>query len=222
MRILQPMKFTLRQLLGLAWNMKEGLHEREVDPNPIVQFRTWYDDAVRAKIMMPDAMALATVTPEGAPAARMVLLKSVDDRGFTFYTNYDSRKAEELDRSQTAALLFHWVQFQRQVRISGSVSKISAQESDEYFRTRPRESQISAHASPQSRVVANRGELDREYKRYEELFRGKAVPRPERWGGYRLKPKTLEFWKGRIGRLHDRILYELQQNGDWKITRLAP
>lgn len=201
--------------------MKGELSERDIDPDPIQQFRKWYDDAVGAKLLLPDAMTLATVTTDGKPAARMVLLKSVDQHGFTFYTNYNSRKASELDASPWAALLFHWVQLQRQVRISGPAGRISTEESDAYFKTRPRESQISAHASPQSQVVAGREELEREYRRVEELYRGKIVPRPPHWGGYCLKPESIEFWKGRIGRLHDRILYE-RQSGGWTIKRLAP
>ena len=202
--------------------MKDELSERDIDPDPIVQFKKWFDDAVAAKLLLPDAMTLATVTPDGKPSARMVLLKSVDKDGFTFYTNYNSRKASELGATPWATLLFHWVQLQRQVRVSGSIAKISAEESDNYFRTRPRESQISAHASPQSEVVADRDELVREYKRIEELYRGKPVPRPSHWGGYCLTPKSIEFWKGRIGRLHDRLLYELQSDGKWTIKRLAP
>jgi pyridoxamine 5'-phosphate oxidase len=202
--------------------MKDELNERDIDPNPIIQFKKWFDDAVAAKLLLPDAMTLATVTRDGKPSARMVLLKSVDEHGFTFYTNYNSRKANELDGTPWASLLFHWVQLQRQVRISGSVTRVSAEESDKYFQTRPRESQIGAHASPQSQVVANREELEREYKRIEELYRGKAVPRPAHWGGYCVTPSSIEFWKGRIGRLHDRILYELKLDGTWTIQRLAP
>ncbi|HTK82522.1 MAG TPA: pyridoxamine 5'-phosphate oxidase [Bacteroidota bacterium] len=202
--------------------MKDELLERDADPDPIRQFKKWYDDARKAKILLPEAMTLATAGGDGKPSARMVLLKSFDQHGFIFYTNYESRKAKELTGSPAAALLFHWAQLQRQVRISGEATKVTAEESDAYFQTRPRESQISAHASTQSRVVTDRAELEKEYKRIEEKYRGKTVPRPANWGGYCVKPESIEFWKGRLGRLHDRLLYEKQSDGIWVIRRLAP
>jgi len=216
------MKFTLRQLFTTVRHMNEELDERGVDRNPIAQFQTWFDDARSAKIMLPEAMTLATVTSSGKPAARMVLLKGVDDRGFVFYTNYHSAKSHELAAHPYAALVFHWESLQRQVRISGRVSRISSDESDAYFRTRARESQLGAHASPQSDVVADRTALDALYHRFEKSFEGKPVTRPEHWGGYRLAPDSIEFWKGRVGRLHDRILYESDGKGGWTIKRLAP
>ena len=216
------MKITLRQLFKLARNIKGELNEQTIDPDPIRQFQQWLDDAVTSKLMLPESMTLATVTPDGKPSARMVLLKSVDERGFIFYTNYNSRKAKELDANGWAGLVFHWVELQRQVRIEGSVTKISTDESDAYFKTRPRDSQVGAHASPQSDVVTSREVLEENYKRIEELYRGKPIPRPSHWGGYCVKPTRIEFWKGRLGRLHDRILYELQSDGKWTIKRLAP
>ncbi len=216
------MKITLRQLFKLARNIRGELSEQTINADPIKQFQQWFDDAKAAKIFLPDAMTLATVTANGKPAARMVLLKSVDDRGFTFYTNFNSRKAKELDAHSYAVLVFHWIELQRQVRIEGTVTKVSAEEADEYFKTRPRESQIGAHASPQSDVVASRKELEENYKRIEELYKGKSVPRPSHWGGYCVKPTSIEFWKGRLGRLHDRIQYELRSDGKWTIKRLAP
>jgi len=216
------MKITLRQLFKLARNIRGELSEQTVDANPIKQFQQWFDDAKAAKIFLHDAMTLATVTADGKPSARMVLLKSVDERGFIFYTNFNSRKAKELDAHGYAALTFHWTELQRQVRIEGTVTKVSAYDADAYFKTRPRESQIGAHASPQSDIVASRNKLEENYKRIEELYKGKAVPRPLHWGGYCVKPTSIEFWKGRLGRLHDRIVYELQPDGKWIIKRLAP
>jgi pyridoxamine 5'-phosphate oxidase len=202
--------------------MNDELDEHTIARDPIKQFRAWFDDARSAKIMLPEAMTLATISDAGNPSARMVLLKTVDERGFIFYTNYLSTKSRELEGHPHAALVFHWDVLQRQVRISGTVTKISAEESDAYFRTRPRESQIGAHTSQQSSIVANREELETEYKRIEKMYEGKSIPRPVHWGGYCLSPKAIEFWKGRIGRLHDRILYEIQPDNRWIIKRLAP
>lgn len=216
------MKITFWQLLKLARNVKGGLDEQTIDPNPVRQFQSWFNDALDAKLMLPESMALATVGADGKPSARMVLLKSVDDSGFVFYTNYHSRKAKELDTGGWAALVFHWVELHRQVRVEGTVTKVSGEESDAYFKKRPRESQIGAHASPQSEVTASRDALDQNYKRIEELYRGKTIPRPSHWGGYRVNPTSIEFWKGRLGRLHDRILYERRPDGMWTMKRLAP
>ncbi|HEV8537884.1 MAG TPA: pyridoxamine 5'-phosphate oxidase [Bacteroidota bacterium] len=216
------MKITLWQILKLARNIRGGLDEQTIDPDPIRQFQGWLKDAVDAKLMLPESMALATAGADGKPSARMVLLKSADERGFVFFTNYNSRKAKELDATRWAALTFHWVELHRQVRIEGTAARISAEESDAYFATRPRESQLGAYASPQSDIVASREALDQNYKRIEELYRGKPIPRPFHWGGYRVKPVSIEFWKGRFGRLHDRILYDLQPDGSWGIKRLAP
>lgn len=203
--------------------LDEGnLDERTVDRDPIRLFRRWFDDAIRSGSRLPDAATLATATKEGRPSARMVLLKQVDERGFVFYTNYRSSKAKELDENPRAALVCYWVHLDRQVRVEGEVEKISAQESDEYFQTRPRESQIGALASPQSEVIENREVLDQRYSELDEHYRDRAVERPAHWGGYRIKPERIEFWSNRPGRLHDRILYERQGDGSWSIKRLAP
>ena len=199
----------------------EGLDEKTIDRDPIKQFQIWFDEAVAAKLPMPEAMTLATATPDGKPSARMVLLKQVDHDGFVFFTNYNSAKAEQLDANPYAALVFYWSQMDRQVRVEGSVVKTPAQESREYFRTRPRESQIGAWASTQSQAISSREVLEQRAHELEELYRDRDVDCPEHWGGYRLKPERIEFWKSRIGRLHDRILYQ-RDGGGWSITRLAP
>ena len=199
----------------------EGLDEKTIDRDPIKQFQIWFDEAVAAKLPMPEAMTLATATPDGKPSARMVLLKQVDHDGFVFFTNYNSAKAEQLDANPYAALVFYWSQMDRQVRVEGSVVKTPAQESREYFRTRPRESQIGAWASTQSQAISSREVLEQRAHELEELYRDRDVDCPEHWGGYRLKPERIEFWKSRIGRLHDRILYQ-RDGGGWTITRLAP
>ena len=167
-------------------------------------------------------MILSTATRDGHPCSRVVLLKQVDGRGFTFFTNYNSRKGKELDANAHVSLLFYWTQLDRQVRIEGSVVRVSVKESEEYFRTRPRGSQIGAHASTQSERIANRDVLEQRFAELETLYAGKEIPRPPHWGGYCLKPQRMEFWQGRDNRLHDRILYELQPDGHWKIGRLAP
>jgi len=198
------------------------LTEETVDRNPIAQFQKWCGDAAATGMHLPEAMTLATATKEGRPTARLVLLKNVDKDGFVFYTNYRSAKAKELDENPFAALVFYWPQLDRQVRIDGAVSRVSARESDEYFQTRPRESQLGALASPQSEIIASRDVLEERFRELERQYEGRPIDRPEHWGGYRLKPARIEFWKSRPGRLHDRILYELQPDGSWSIKRLAP
>lgn len=199
----------------------EGLDEKTIDRDPIKQFQIWFHDAVTANLRMPEAMTLATATPDGKPSARMVLLKQVDHDGFVFFTNYHSAKAEQLDANPYAALVFYWSQLDRQVRVEGRVVKTSAQESRDYFRTRPRESQIGAWASEQSQAISGRDVLEQRALELDELYRDREVDHPEHWGGYRVKPERIEFWTSRVGRLHDRILY--QRHGDtWTITRLAP
>ena len=201
--------------------MTEGLDEKTIDRDPIRQFQTWLNEAFAAKLPLAEAMTLATATPDGKPSARMVLLKQVDHDGFVFYTNYNSSKARQLDANPYAALVFYWAQLDRQVRVEGSISKTSAEESRAYFSTRPRESQIGAWASEQSEAIANRAVLEARAVELEKEYCDREVDCPEHWGGYRLKPERIEFWKSRIGRLHDRILY--QREGDsWTITRLAP
>jgi pyridoxamine 5'-phosphate oxidase len=200
----------------------ETLNEETVDPDPINQFNRWFDDAKAAGIPMPEAMTMANATSDGRPSARMLLLKQADAAGFVFYTNYQSRKARELEANPFAALVFYWQKLDYQVRVEGPVERTSPAESDEYFATRPRESQLGALASPQSEVVAGRAILESRLAELEESYRDRPVERPAHWGGYRLQPERIEFWKSRPGRLHDRLLYERQPNGTWQLTRLAP
>jgi len=201
--------------------MTTGLDEQTINPDPIKQFQIWFNDAITAKLPLPEAMTLATATPDGKPSARMVLLKQADHDGFVFFTNYRSAKAEQLDDNPYAALVFYWSQLDRQVRVEGSVVRTSEQESRDYFKTRPRESQIGAWASAQSQAIRGRDVLERRAQELEDLYAGREVDCPEYWGGYRLRPERIEFWKSRIGRLHDRILYQRDPSG-WSISRLAP
>jgi pyridoxamine 5'-phosphate oxidase len=200
----------------------ESIDEKTVDRDPLMLFQRWLDEAMAAGIHLAEAMTLATATAEGKPSARLVLLKGADKRGFVFYTNYNSMKARELDSNPQAALVFYWPQLERQVRVEGEVERTGTNESDAYFKTRPRESQIGALASPQSEVIASRETLQQKADELEKLYEGREVGRPAHWGGYRLLPQRIEFWKGRPGRLHDRIVYERQVDGSWSIKRLAP
>jgi pyridoxamine 5'-phosphate oxidase len=199
-----------------------GLDEATVDRDPIKLFRNWFAAAVASGSRLPESMTLATATSNGKPSARVVLLKNVDANGFVFYTNYRSAKAQQLDENPQAALVFYWVGLDRQVRVEGRVERVSAAESDEYFRTRPRESQLGALASPQSEVIESREVLEGSLRALEEEYRDREVPRPAHWGGYRLKPERIEFWENRPGRLHDRIAYDRQTDDSWTIKRLAP
>lgn len=189
------------------------------DPLPL--FADWFEAAGEADLVEPTAMTLATADPMGRPSARMVLLKGFDAEGFRFYTNLESRKARELAVNPNAALVFWWDRLQRQVRIEGEVRELPADESDRYFASRPRGSQLGAHASPQSRVILSRGDLEKALEQTESHFAGRTVSRPEHWGGYLLVPRALEFWQGRESRLHDRIRYRRNDNG-WQHERLAP
>jgi pyridoxamine 5'-phosphate oxidase len=201
--------------------MPAPLLESGLPADPILQFQRWFDEAAAAGIAQPNAMTLATVSSDGQPSARIVLLKRVDRRGFEFYTNYHSRKGRELDGNPRSALVFHWEPLGRQVRIEGEAAKITPRESDAYFHSRPAEHQIGAWASAQSQP-ATRQELD---TRFEELlahYAGARVPRPPHWGGYRLAPGLIEFWQQRQARLHDRIRYRRQPDGSWRFDRLAP
>lgn len=200
----------------------ETLDEKRIERDPIKQFQLWLDDAIAARLPLPEAMTLATATPGGRPSARMVLLKQADQDGFVFFTNYHSPKAQQLESNPYAALVFYWPQLDRQVRIDGQVERTSAEESQLYFQTRPRESQIGAWASPQSSVIAGREVLEQRAQELEEYYRDRAIECPGHWGGYRLHPEKIEFWKSRPGRLHDRILYERLSDGTWTIKRLAP
>lgn len=198
------------------------LSEADVDPDPLRQFRLWLDEAIRAQLPEPTAMTLATVGADGAPGARTVLLKGVEATGFTFFTNYESRKAADLAAHATAVLLFHWIELERQVRIDGTATRVSAGESDAYFASRPAPARLGAWASPQSRVIPDRGWLERELAAARERFgSSEDIPRPPHWGGYRVAPSSVEFWQGRPSRLHDRIRYQ-REAGGWRIERLAP
>jgi len=202
---------------------RASLAEADVDPDPLRQFQRWLHEAVQAELPEPTAMTLATVAADGTPAARIVLLKGVDAGGFLFFTNYQSRKGAELTARPAAALLFHWVELERQVRIEGAVSKAAPEESDAYFATRPHLTRLGAWASPQSRVIPDREWLERELAAARERFaaQGEHMPRPPHWGGYRVAPTSLEFWQGRASRLHDRLRY--RRDGTlWQLERLAP
>lgn len=200
----------------------ETLLETDVAANPIQQFQKWWNQITSSDALEPNAMTLATASADGLPSARTVLLKGFDERGFVFFTNYKSLKGEQLEENPKACLLFHWKELERQVRITGLVAKLPETESDEYFQLRPVGSRIGAWASPQSAVIENREWLEREFHKREQEFSDGHVPRPPHWGGYRVKPVIIEFWQGRFSRLHDRIQYTLQENGVWKIERLAP
>ncbi len=202
---------------------RAALTEADVDADPMRQFERWLSEAMRAELPEPTAMALATADAAGHPSARIVLLKGAGADGFVFYTNYDSRKGGELASRPEAALLFHWVELERQVRIEGRVGKVSAAESDAYFESRPVPSRIGASVSPQSRVIPDRAWLEREFAAAELRVgtQGTAVPRPAHWGGYRLVPMVMEFWQGRSSRLHDRIRYR-HDGAQWRVERLAP
>jgi pyridoxamine 5'-phosphate oxidase len=193
-----------------------------LDADPIKQFVRWFQAAGQAGIPLPDAMTLATADQQGKPSARMVLLKGVDERGFVFFTNYQSQKAQDLTENPLAALVFCWLPLSRQVRIEGSVETLGAAESDAYFASRPRGHQIEAHASPQSRLIRDRAFLEKQFDAVARQYAGQDVPRPGHWGGYRIVPAMVEFWQEGANRLHDRLRYRRDRNGRWVIERLAP
>jgi len=199
-----------------------ALDEDITGNDPIAFFRTWFKEGETAQITEINAMTLATVDAKSQPHARIVLLKGLDQQGFVFFTNYDSAKGHEIGATPRAALLFFWKELERQVRIEGSIEKISTEESDNYFKSRPEGSRIGAWASPQSREIADRSILDRNYARYEEEFSNVDIPRPPHWGGYRVVPHHIEFWQGRASRMHDRILFTKNAAGNWDKSRLAP
>lgn len=199
-----------------------SLSETDVNPDPVIQFRTWWDEAIRAQIEEVNAMTLATASCDGVPSARIVLLKDLSEKGFSFFTNYDSFKGQQLAENPRACLVFFWKELERQVRVTGIIEKLSPQESDAYYSSRPEASRIGAWASPQSRVIKSREWLETKNDYFRAHFMEKAIGRPPHWGGYRVKPVCLEFWQGRPSRLHDRIQYLLQENATWKTERLAP
>jgi len=201
--------------------MPAPLLESGLNPDPILQFQRWFEDAAGAGISQPNAMTLATVSRDGAPSARIVLLKRVDKHGFEFYTNYLSRKGRELDGNPRVALVFHWEPLGRQVRIEGEATKVSPKESDAYFHSRPLEHRIGAWSSSQSEP-ATREELERRYEEIKAQYSAGGIPRPPHWGGFRVVPRAIEFWQQRPARLHDRILYERRPEGSWRIRRLSP
>ncbi|KAI9549242.1 pyridoxamine 5' [Daphnia sinensis] len=209
----------------------QSLDIADVDPNPFVQFAKWFEDTIKAEILEPNAMTLSTATPEGKPSSRIVLLKGLEFHhpelqtgGFVFYTNYNSQKGEEMAANPHVSLCFNWLDLQRQVRIEGTVSKVSADISTEYFNSRPKLSRIGAWVSNQSQVVPDRAYLENRFKELSEKYEDtEGVPRPAHWGGYIVKPTLIEFWQGRRSRLHDRICYtKLEGSEEWKIERLAP
>jgi pyridoxamine 5'-phosphate oxidase len=200
---------------------RASLSEQDVACDPVVQFGKWLDEAREARIPEPNAMSVATVAADGRPSSRILLLKEFDQRGFTWFTNYESRKGVELRGNPYAAMLFHWVELERQVRIEGKVAQVSRQESDRYFAIRPVNSRIGAHASEQSRPIAHRSLLEQRFSAFAAQY-GENPPCPDHWGGYRLIPDRVEFWQGRQSRLHDRIAYRRKPNGDWELERLQP
>lgn len=208
----------LRQNYTLA-----GLTKADLDSSPIQQFNLWFEQALAAGLVEPNAMTLATASPEGKPSARIVLLKGVSESGFVFYTNYESHKGQQLIANPYAALVFLWDKLERQIRIEGQVEKLSSDESAEYFHSRPKASQLGAWTSDQSRVIASREVLEQKLANLEAQYPDDAtIPLPEHWGGFRVVPHRLEFWQGRPSRLHDRLVYDLQTDGTWSIQRLAP
>ena len=201
---------------------RAGLREADVAPDPIEQFRKWFEEALAAGLHEPNAMTLATATSAGRPAARVVLLKGFDERGFVFYTNYEGRKGRELEENPYCALVFYWGELERQVRIEGRAGRVSGEESDAYYRSRPLGSRLGAWVSEQSRPVGDRATLEERLRELEDEYEGREVPRPPFWGGYRVVPEEIEFWQGRENRLHDRLLYRCESNQSWSIERLQP
>lgn len=200
----------------------QTLNEADVAVDAIKQFDKWWQEAISSSIDEVNALTLATASLDGKPSARIVLLKGFDEKGFVFFTNYDSKKGQQLQANPAASIVFFWKELERQVRIDGIIEKTSKEESDVYFLSRPTGSQIGAWASPQSQIINHRNILDENVKKYVEQFEVLPLKRPEHWGGFRLKPQLIEFWQGRASRLHDRLQYSLQDEGNWKIERLAP
>jgi pyridoxamine 5'-phosphate oxidase len=200
----------------------KSFDEKDILTNAFEQFEIWFDEAIKAEVLEPNAMTLATIRPSGFPAARIVLLKGIEANGLEFFTNYHSNKGNDLDHNNKVALVFFWPELQRQVRIVGTAQKMLDEKSDLYFNSRPLGSRIGAHASPQSKVIPSRVLLEESVKKMEALFSEEPLLRPVNWGGYVVNPISFEFWQGRSSRLHDRFLYTLQTDNNWKIERLAP
>lgn len=201
--------------------LSASLDETDINPDPMTQFADWFEQAIDAQLPEPNAMTLATVNNDGQPSARTVLIKEARADGFVWFSNYDSRKGQDLSAHPKAALLFFWQGLERQVRVEGTVERVSVAESDAYFNSRPVNSRLGAWSSPQSEIIQNRAYLESELARYAEIFHD-TPPRPDNWGGYILKPTYFEFWQGRASRLHDRLAYQLDEQGNWQIVRLAP
>lgn len=199
-----------------------GLDQADVLENPIDQFRKWFDESLKSGVAEPNAMTLSTVDATYRPVGRIVLLKGIETDGFTFFTNYKSQKGAQLEIHPFAALTFFWIELERQVRITGKIEKVTVEESDAYFAVRPRGSQIGAWVSEQSTEIVSRESLNERLEFFEKKFEGITVPRPEHWGGYKVIPDSIEFWQGRASRLHDRVLYTLDESGSWSTSRLAP
>lgn len=215
------LKSSIRTIVTLGKGVVQGIPDADAERDPIELFREWYGVAEESGLLLPESMALATATPEGAPSVRMVLLKEVDERGFVFFTNYESRKAAELEANPQAALCFHWGVLERQVRVEGRVERVSEEESRAYYRSRARGSRIGAWASKQSRVLPERQALEARVKEFEERYPGDDVPLPSFWGGYLLRPSVIEFWQGKASRLHDRLRFRRQGDG-WATELLYP
>ena len=214
-------KSTIKSVVTLGQGVMQGLPEATDDRNPIELFGEWFEQAKESGILLPESASLATASRDGVPSSRMVLLKSFAADGFVFYTNYGSRKAREMDENPNASLLLHWVVLERQVRVEGSVERVGSEESEAYFRTRTRGSQIGAWVSRQSEELEGRSVLTRQEKEIEQRFKGQDVPFPPFWGGYRLIPEHIEFWQARLNRLHDRLLFT-RADGGWAVSRLYP
>ncbi|KQC01030.1 pyridoxamine 5'-phosphate oxidase [Pedobacter sp. Hv1] len=216
------MELTKETLQNLRQDYRAAeLNENDVNKNPIQQFERWFADAMKAQLYEPNVMTLATADKSGKPNARIVLLKGFDENGFSFYTNYLSQKGKEMKKNPQACLVFFWAELERQVRIEGKVEKLDKEASEKYFHSRPKGSQIGAIVSPQSQVITNRALLETKVEELNEFYQDKTIPKPAHWGGYIVKPISIEFWQGRTSRLHDRIKYDLI-NGKWQTTRLAP
>ena len=212
-----PQLADLRKDYSLA-----GLVEKDLAKDPFRQFEKWFQEAEAAKITEPNAMTLSTATREGRPSSRTVLLKGLDGRGFVFYSNYDSRKGRDLSENPRASLLFPWLALERQVTVEGAIAKLTREESEAYFHSRPRASQLGAWVSQQSAIISGRSVLEDSLKALDKKYAGAEIPLPPNWGGYRVNPETVEFWQGRRSRLHDRLRYRREKSGDWIVERLSP